>query len=330
MRLAAELAEREINARGGVQGRALRLIFADDSGTGPFAVRVARELRNDPRVVAVVGHLTSAATLAALPIYTDGDDPLPLISPSASSPELSGRSPFFFRVCPSDLAHGPRLARFALEGLGARKAAVIYANDAHGRGLRRTFTVEFTRLGGTVVAEDPALATTRSLEPYLSRLRMNGGTDLLLLAVDRPLAELALRQMATLGLRWQAIGGAALTGLDGPRAEGVRVSAAYLPDRPSGRNAAFVEAYARAFGGQAPDDRGAATYDILYLLARVLETTPAERRAIRNSLARIGTVEPGFEGVTGMLAFDEQGDVPAKPVTIGVVRGGRLVSENAP
>jgi ABC-type branched-subunit amino acid transport system substrate-binding protein len=44
----------------------------------------------------------------------------------------------------------------------------------------------------------------------------------------------------------------------------------------------------------------------------------------------VGTREPAFEGVTGRIAFDAQGDVPAKPVVIGVVRGGNLVTEPAP
>jgi branched-chain amino acid transport system substrate-binding protein len=326
MRLAAQLAAREINAGGGIRGRPLELVFADDSASDSIAARVARRLRDDPRVVAVVGHLTSVATLAALPIYTAGDRPLVLISPSASSPELSGASPFFFRVCPSDLAHGPRLARFVRQELRAKRAGIIYLNDEYGRGLRRTFATEFVRLGGTLVAEDPALTTTRSLEPYLSRLRASGGVDVLVLAVERRSAELALREMAGLGVRWPVAGGDALTGIGGPWAEGVHVSTAYLPDGRGARNAAFVEAYARAFPGRLPDHRGAGTYDVVRLLASAIEAAGTDPRAIRDRLARVGTADPAFEGVTGTIAFDGQGDVASKPVLIGVVRNGRLVS----
>src|SRR2546422_787269 len=111
MRQAAELAAAEINAKGGVKGRPLRLRGVDDSGREDAAVRVAEGLYRDPDGLAVVGHLTSGTTLAAARVYGGGANPGPLISPSASRPDLSGINPDFFRVCPSDLSHGPELAR---------------------------------------------------------------------------------------------------------------------------------------------------------------------------------------------------------------------------
>src|SRR5207244_2485308 len=83
-------------------------------------------------------------------------------------------------------------------------------------------------------------------EPYLSRMR-RGGADVLLLAAERPGAELALREMRSLGLRWPVLGGDALTGIeaDGALAEGMRLSSAYLADRSDERNVAFVADYAR-------------------------------------------------------------------------------------
>src|SRR6267378_2079901 len=86
-----------------------------------------------------------------------------------------------------------------------------------------------------------------------------GGADVLLLAAERPGAELALREMRSLGLRWPVLGGDALTGIeaDGGLAEGIRLSSAYLADQRDDRNVAFVADYARAFPGQRPDHRGA-------------------------------------------------------------------------
>jgi len=254
-----------------------------------------------------------------------------MISPSASSPDLSGISPYVFRVCPSDLQHGPQLARFAWQTLGARRAGIIYLNNDYGRGVRRTFAAEFARLGGTVLEADPYIPATPSLEPYFSRMRRSGA-DVLLLAAERPGAELALREMHSLGLRWPVLGGDALTGIeaDGALAEGIRLSSAYLPDRRDERNVAFVADYARAFPGQRPDHRGAGTYDIVLLLARAIERAGADRRAIRDYLARVGRGQATFEGVTGTIAFDGKGDAAGKTAVIGVVRTGRLVTEAAP
>jgi branched-chain amino acid transport system substrate-binding protein len=327
---AAQLAVNQTNARRGIRGRKLELRVVDDSGNEDAAVRVAEQLYADPAVVAVVGHLSSGTSLAAARVYGGGATPTAMISPSASSPDLAGINPYVFRVCPSDLQHGPQLARFAWQTLGARRAGIIYINSDYGRGVRRTFVAEFARLGGTVLEADPYTATTSSIEPYLSRMR-RAGADVLLLATERPGAELALREMRALGLRWPVLGGDALTGIeaDGSLAEGLRLSSAYLPDRSSERNVAFVADYARAFPGQRPDHRGAGAYDIVLLLARAIDRTGADRRAIRDYLARMGRGQPAYEGVTGTIAFDGNGDAAGKTVVIGIVRNGRLVTEAA-
>ena len=329
MQRAAELAVKEINARGGIRGRQLALRMMDDSARPDVAIRIAQELVDDPSVVAVIGHLTSGSSLAAGRVYGEARHPLAMISPSASSPDLSDVNPYVFRVCPSDLSHGARLARYARQTLGARRVGVIYVDDDYGRGLRLSFAAEFRRLGGEIVEEDPALSSTPSLEPYLSRLRRAGGVDALMLATERGVAELALREMGRIGVHWAALGGDALSGIEkaGAIAEGVRMSSAYLVDRSGDRNQQFVAAYARAYPGERPDHRGAAAYDIVQLLASVLADAGTDRGAIRERLARVGGDLPAFEGVTGPIAFDGRGDVPAKSVVIGTVRGGQLITD---
>ena len=110
------------------------------------------------------------------------------------------------------------------------------------------------------------------------------------------------------------------------RVEGVHISTAYLPDRPGAQNAAFVRAYRQAYKDQLPDHRGAAAYDIVHLLARAVAAVGSDRTRIRDYLAGVGTTTPAFDGVTGRIAFDENGDVPDKDVVIGVVRDKRLVT----
>src|SRR5437867_12537363 len=172
--------------------------------------------------------------------------------------------------------------------LSARRVGVIYLDDDYGRGLRLSFTAEFKRLGGEIVEADPMLSTTPSVEPYLSRLRQEGSVDALMLATDRGGAELALREMGRTGVHWTTLGGDALSGIEtnGPLAEGVRMSVAYLVDQGGDRNAQFVAAYARAYPGERPDHRGATAYDIVHLLATVLMDAGPDRRAVRDRLAR--------------------------------------------
>lgn len=323
----AQLAVDQINARGGVGGRLLKLRVVDDSASEDAAARAAQVLYDDPDVVAVVGHLTSDASIVAAQVYGGGAHPVTLISPTASSPDLSGISPYFFRICPSDSSHGMALAKFAFHALVARRAGILFVSDDYGRGIRKTFAAEFSRLGGSVIEADPYVPATPSLEPYLSRMRQRG-IDVLVLAADRPGAELALRQMRTLGLDWPVIGGDALTGIEGGgQAEGIRISSPYLPAQPGDQNAAFIADYGRAYHGEHPDHRAASSYDIVNLLARGIRAGGTDRRSLRGYLSRVGRGIPAFDGVTGKIAFDDAGNVPSKGVVIGVVRHGTLVAE---
>src|SRR5204863_6762468 len=169
MRHAAELAVKEVNARGGIRGRPLALRIMDDSGRADVAIGLAQQLVNDPAVVAIIGHLNSTASLAAGRIYGEARSPVVMISPSASSPDLSGVNRYMFRVCPSDLSHGTRLARYARQALAAKRVGVIFLDDDYGRGLCLSFMAELTRLGGAQVAVgDARISSSTTLEPYLA------------------------------------------------------------------------------------------------------------------------------------------------------------------
>src|SRR2546428_13530452 len=124
------------------------------------------------------------------------------------------------------------------------------------------------------------------------------GIDVLLIAGERPGAELALREMAALGIHWPVLGGDALTGIeaDGALAEGMRISSAYLPDRRDERNAAFVADYARAFPGLRPAHRRARAYHPGLLLARAVEAPGPEPAAARRDFAPVGQGRARFEG----------------------------------
>lgn len=326
MRMAAELAVQELNAAGGVGGRPLELTILDDSGTAEGAVAAARRLVDDPTVVAVVGHLTSGATMAAAPVYGGAVHPVTVVSPSASSPLLSTAGPWVFRVCPTDALHGARLASWARERLRANRAAVLYINDDYGRGVRDVFAEAFTRGGGTIVTSDPYLDDLPSFRPYLERLLRRGGADVLLIAGTRTGGARILATRDSLGVRLAIMGGDGLAGIEavGPAAEGVHISTAYLPDQEGAANADFVQAYRAVSGDRVPDHRGAGAYDAVRLIAGALAAVGRDRTAIRDYLAGVGTTHPPFEGVTGRVVFDENGDVPEKPIVVGVVRDGAL------
>jgi branched-chain amino acid transport system substrate-binding protein len=331
MQRAAEMAAEEINAAGGAGGRQIQLVIRDDAADGERAIVIANEFVANPDIVAVIGHITSGATLAAAGIYNAAENPLLELSPTASSPLISDAGEWTFRVCPSDLEHGPALAAWATQ-LGARSANVMYANDAYGRGVLESFIAAYRRGGGRIVGSDPFLPTfveqAGFLDPYIERAVSHRAEALVIGGLATEAIEV-ITSARRLGFRGPILGADGLLGVEeaGAVAEGVYVSTPFLPDMPAPATQQFVAAYRERFG-VAPDAYAALTYDALKLLARAIGEAGPDRRELRDRVAGVGREHAAFEGVTGRIAFDENGDVADKPVVIGVVRDGTIVTAN--
>jgi branched-chain amino acid transport system substrate-binding protein len=336
MKLAAQMAVDEINKTGGIDGRMLELVERDDEADPDRAIAVAGYLRDSTDVVAVVGHVNSSATLAAAKIYNEEQGghsgaPVTQISPASSSPAVTDAGPWTFRVCPSDLLHGPAVATHAFARLGSRRAAVLYHNDAYGRGVAETFADAFTQAGGTVVARDPFMPElvedAATVDPYLVRA-IRSGMDALVVAGQAGPGMQIVREARRLGFTGPVMGADGLTGVKdaGADAEGIFVSSAFLPDRASEQAQAFVAAYRERFN-ELPDHRGAMTYDAIKLLAAAIGRAGTDRAKLRDEVEKVGLPGSGvgaYEGVSGTIAFDENGDVPGKEVAVGMVRRGQL------
>lgn len=327
-RLGAELAVEELNARGGIEGRRLRLEIKDDEASREKAIQVAAELKDDPRVVAVVGHVGSAMSIEAARIYNDPVRGVLQISPASSSPELSTAGEWTFRVCPTDLQHGPALAHWTRHELGLERAAVLYANDEYGRNLLETYVNAFESAGGTIIGRDPFIPSLMEddamLDPYLERA-LRDGMDALVVVGQAPEALKILRAARRLGFDGAFLGADGITNLkdEGEIANGVYITSAFLPDRDTPAARAFVERYRQRYD-ELPDHRGAMAYDAVLLIAQALEEVGTDRAALRDYVATIGNERPAFEGVSGTIRFDRNGDVIEKDVVIGVVQDGEL------
>jgi branched-chain amino acid transport system substrate-binding protein len=335
MKLAAQMAVDEINRAGGIDGRQVRVEWGDDDADAGKAIEVARRLRGNPAVVAVVGHVNSSASLKAAPIYNSAasdsvpGEPVVQISPASSSPQLTTAGDWTFRVCPTDLEFSPALARAASQ-LGRRRAAVLYADDDYGQGVAATFRDAFNKGGGAIVASDPYLPAVYTapgtLDPYLQRA-IGRGADALVIGGQATEGLKIIAAARRLGFTGPILGADGLTGVKdgGPVAEGVFVSSAFLPDRRSDKAQQFVQRYTERFK-ETPDHRGAMTYDVIYLLKDAIEHSGTGRRQIRDYVAQVGRGNAKFEGVSGTIQFDGNGDVVGKEVAVGVVRNGQLVT----
>lgn len=318
VRMGAELARAQINEAGGIGSRRLEFHVVDDDGNPERALAVAQELFGDPSVVAVVGHATSGAMTAAAPVYGRG---LAALATSATSPDVSRLGPWVFRVASSDSTNAVELARRAREM--SRGIAILYANDDYGRGLSQSFRTALLAAGGRVVEVDPYLESTEDFTPYLARLKRKG-VDWVFIAGLEAGASRIIEQARALGLGARFIGGDGLEGLVsmGPTYDGTLVGLLYHPDASPVAHA-FAETF-RARYGREPGSFAASSYDAVHLLAAAAEANGAERGSIRAYLEGVGRPggTPPFEGTTGTIRFDSNGDPVDKGFAVGVIRGG--------
>ena len=316
-RQGTELAVEAINKRGGVRSHRLTLVLVDDEGTGARAAIVAQELVDADTVLAVVGHANSSATVSAARVY---DGQLAAVSPSASSPEITGLSSWLFRVIPSDSVNGQDLARFATS-LGHKQAAILYENNSYGRGLADSFRRAFR---GEVTSLEPVAVSGKEVEPYLAWLRLHEPGLIFVAGSDGSGLEI-LREARRLGIRSDFLGGDGWAGIttDSMVSEGVYVGAPFSTESPRRDGQEFVRAF-RAKFGRDPNSFAALAYDATMVIAQAIEAAGADRAGIRDYLA---TMRDGktYAGITGRIAFQPSGDVAGKPMAMTRVRRGALV-----
>lgn len=309
-----DLAIAEINARGGVRGRRLEVKALDDSSSGVRAAAVAQQLVADPAVVGVIGHVTSGAMVAAAQVY---DGKLAAVATSATSPELTGISPWVFRVISSDSANGREIARFAT-ARGHKRAAILYENDAYGRGLADAFRRGFA---GEIVSMDPITGDLADAEPYIAYYKKLA-PDMVFVASRAPAGLQIIREAHRQRLAIDLIGGDGWAGIvaDTAQAEGAFVGTPFTAEDPRPEVQKFVADF-RARYGVTPDKYSATGYDATMVLAQAIAAVGTDREAIRDYLASL-TDETAYHGITGVIRFGADGDPVEAGYRVTRVRHG--------
>ncbi len=318
-----ELAKEEIDALPERREHPLQIVWKDDEGNGQRASAVAQSFVDSLPIVGVVGHVTSGAMVAAAQVY---DGHLAAVATTASSPALTGISRWAFRVMPSDSTNGIDIAKFAGR-LGRRRAAILYENNAYGRGLSDSFRRAFA---GDIVSIDPiGEGKDQSFEPFVSYYRQQrpdvvfvAGTD----ASGRAFLREARRQQLTADL----MGGDGWSGVsvDTALAQGVYAGVPFTAQDPRPEAQQFVAAFRRKFNGMIPDNNAALAYDATKLLYEAAKGG-ATRAQVRDRLAALSADQP-YKGVTGSIYFRADGDPVGKSVVMTRIDNGVLrVAEGA-
>ncbi len=320
----ADIAMAELNDAGGVNGGQVSTELGDDLGDPKQAVLVAQKFIDDTSLVFVDGHMFSGATIAAGAKYESAG--LTMISPSATNPDITPLGAYIWRICMTDAFQGEGLAKYSVSTLGKQKIAIMYDSSDYGRGLADAFESGVTGAGGTIVGKQQYATGDTDFKSQLTKLK-SAGPDLLFLSGYYPEGSKIAQQAKELGMDVQMLGSDGyasdeLPKLGGAAVEGMLVSTFfdYTNDDPAVQK--FVDAYKAANDGANPDWFAANSYDVIMLAAQAAENAGSnDRTAINDALGAIGT----YEGISGPITFDENGDV-VKPLTIVIVQDGALTT----
>ncbi|MCG9129232.1 ABC transporter substrate-binding protein [Candidatus Poribacteria bacterium] len=334
----AELKAKEINEAGGINGRQLKLLFGDDTGTEKEAKAVATRFATDRRVLAVVGHFNSTCSIAGKPIYKENG--IVELSPGSTNVDVCQGSDWTFRNLYRDDFQGAFIAKYIKTYLTEYKTVgVIFENDDYGRGLRDGFLAEAEKIDLSVVADTAYDRDTTDYTAQLTNIKAEN-PDMLLISGLYGQAGLIAKQARNLGITAPFFGA---DGIDSPEfiiiaedaANGTYLSTPFT-FRAGGDEAANVAKAFEAEFGVPPDTWAALTYDAMGMIAEAIEKTynsdaplAENRKAIRDHLAGLDTPEEGYTGITGLTYFDKNGDTVNKPAYVKIVKDGEFtMAEN--
>ncbi|WP_022983131.1 branched-chain amino acid ABC transporter substrate-binding protein [Ideonella sp. B508-1] len=325
----ARMAIDELNAKGVMIGgkKAKFELLAEDDAADPKQGTAAAQKLVDEKVNGVIGHLNSGTTIPASKIYSDAG--IPQISPSATNPKYT-RQGFktTFRVVADDVHLGGTLGKYAVTTLKGKTIAVIDDRTAYGQGVADEFEKGVKAAGGKVVKREFTNDKATDFTAILTSIKgakpdivFYGGMD----AVAGPM----LRQMKQLGLSSKFMGG------DG-------ICTTELPKLSAGTMADDQVVCAEA-GGIDPNDKAAVKgmedfkakfkkkfgADVQIYAPYVYDAT----NVMVAAMEKAGSADPakylpvlakttGYKGVTGVISFDEKGDIKNGALTLYTYKGG--------
>lgn len=318
---AIELAFKEINEKGGINGKQLELVVADNKSEAAEATNAMQKLVSQDNVVAVIGPNLSSSVIAASAINNSAK--VLDIAPMATNPyvtvdQASGKTKDFnYRTCFIDPFQGTVMAKFATAELGVGNAAILIDNSSdYAKGLAQFFKENFVKEGGAVTAEESYLQKDTDFKATLTKIKATN-PDFLYVPGYYQEVGLIVKQARELGMNMPIAGGDGWDSAKMPEIAGTAAlnntyfSSLYSPEDSSDINKNFVAAYEKAYG-QKPDVFAALSYDSALLVAEAIKNAGSTEPAkISEAMAKIN----GFSGVSGSVTFDDKHN-PVKSAVI--------------
>ena len=323
--------------RGEAAGREVELDFNDEGCSAEGGTTVAQQLAADTTVAAVIGTSCSSAGVPASEILSGAG--ILLVSASATAPGLTlpdARQPFFFRTAHNDEIQGAAMADFAYNVLGVTTAATIHDGGPYTEQLQQVFADSFEELGGTITGTEAVDPEATDVSGQLTELAAGSPEFLFFPIFTQAGGQVARQAGETEGLEDTILAGA--DGLLSPAfveaAGAENVEGMYL----SGPQADFGDRYQNEFLPAYTDVSGeeqpisafhAHAYDAYNIILDAIEEVSFEedgtlfipRTALRDYFAELSE----YDGLTGVLTCNENGDCANSTITVREVRDGEFV-----
>ncbi len=319
-----ELAVSEINAKGGINGKKVKLESMDDKGDATEASNAYNKLAGDNNVLAVAGPTISATTAAVAPLADQSK--LVTIAPAATSDSIETGN-YLFRTCFKDSYQGEVAARFAAENLKVKKVAVLYGTgDPYSSGVGEAFAKAAEKLGLEVVDKESSSSaddTEYSAQPQ--KIQASGAELLYAPYYYSVAGPYIIPQARSVGFEGYVMGpdgydGLKLTGDKSQYNKTYYTTHYSADDNTNTKVQDFIKSY-KSKNNAEPNTFAALGYDTIYMIKQAIEKAGenATREDVRNAVAGMT-----FDGVTGKFTMDKSGS-PTKSVTVLEMKDGKPV-----
>ena len=319
-----ELAVSEINAKGGINGKKVKLESMDDKGDATEASNAYNKLAGDNNVLAVAGPTISATTAAVAPLADQSK--LVTIAPAATSDSIETGN-YLFRTCFKDSYQGEVAARFAAENLKVKKVAVLYGTgDPYSSGVGEAFAKAAEKLGLEVVdKESSSSADDTEYSAQLQKIQASGAELLYAPYYYSVAGPYIIPQARSVGFEGYVMGpdgydGLKLTGDKSQYNKTYYTTHYSADDNTNSKVQDFIKSY-KSKNNAEPNTFAALGYDTIYMIKQAIEKAGknATREDVRNAVAGMT-----FDGVTGKFTMDKSGS-PTKSVTVLEMKDGKPV-----
>ncbi|MDR3579461.1 MAG: ABC transporter substrate-binding protein [Oryzomonas sp.] len=321
MKMAAD----EINATGGINGKKIEIVEADDRGDKQEGASVTQKLISRDNVVAIVGDPTTGITKVAAPIAQKAQ--VVLLSAGSTGTGVVEVGDYIYRDTLLDSVAIPALLDYYAKNLKFKKMAMITSdNNDYSVGMSQLFRDCARGDGIEIVADEKIKDGDKDFSAQMTNIKAKK-PDILFYSGYYTEGALLMKEARKQGIKVNMFGGDGLFSpefikLGGEAVEGSMAYVGFSPEQASPVTARFIEAFKAKNNGALPGLFDAQGYDAVKLIAAAIVTTKSnDPKVFKDAIAKT----KNFEGVSGTITIRNNREPTKSPLYLLEVRGGKYI-----